>query len=60
MRYKTSILEVCEVARFPEAEKRLFRVKICRKCNAKNPWKAKSCKKCGHKGLRPKRKEVKA
>jgi large subunit ribosomal protein L40e len=53
-------LEVSEVARFPEAEKRLFNVKICRRCNAKNPWKAESCKKCGHKGLRPKRKDVRS
>jgi large subunit ribosomal protein L40e len=48
------------MARFPEAEKRLFHVKICRKCNAKNPWKAEKCRKCGSKALRPKRKEIKA
>ncbi|MEA1993472.1 MAG: 50S ribosomal protein L40e [Euryarchaeota archaeon] len=39
------------------AEKRLFNVKICMKCNARNPWNAKKCRKCGYKGLRPKSKE---
>ncbi|HOM95610.1 MAG: 50S ribosomal protein L40e [Candidatus Methanofastidiosa archaeon] len=39
------------------AEKRLFHVKICMKCNARNPWKAKSCRKCGYSGLRGKAKE---
>ncbi len=45
------------MARFPEAEKRLFRVMICRKCKARNPWKADKCRKCGSKFLRPKKKE---
>ncbi|MEE9593952.1 MAG: 50S ribosomal protein L40e [Candidatus Hydrothermarchaeales archaeon] len=48
------------MAKFPEAEKRLFHVKICKKCSAKNPWQAKKCRKCNSKSLRPKRKEVKA
>ncbi len=47
------------MAKFPEAEKRLFHVKICRKCNARNPWAARKCRKCGYKSLRTKRKEVK-
>jgi large subunit ribosomal protein L40e len=47
------------MARFPEAEKRLFHHKVCRKCKARNPWLAKKCRKCGSKALRPKRKEVK-
>jgi len=45
------------MARFPEAEARLFNVKICMRCNARNPMKAKVCRKCGYKGLRPKSKE---
>jgi large subunit ribosomal protein L40e len=48
------------MARFPEAEKRLFHVKICMKCNARNPWKSRKCRKCGSKALRPKSKIVKA
>jgi large subunit ribosomal protein L40e len=48
------------MARFPEAENRLFKMKICRKCNARNPVKATMCRKCGSKALRPKRKDVKA
>ncbi len=47
------------MARFPEAEARIFNVKICMRCNARNPWKAKTCRKCGYKGLRPKSKERK-
>jgi len=47
------------MARFPEAEARLFKKKICRKCSAKNPWKAVRCRKCGSTALRPKKKEVK-
>ena len=45
------------MARFPEAEARLLNVKICMKCNARNPMKARVCRKCGYKGLRPKSKE---
>ncbi|MBC7114715.1 MAG: 50S ribosomal protein L40e [Archaeoglobi archaeon] len=45
------------MARFPEAENRLFNVKICMRCNAKNAMKATKCRKCGYKGLRPKSKE---
>jgi large subunit ribosomal protein L40e len=48
------------MARFPEAERRLFHLKICRKCNSRNPWGSKKCRKCGSKALRPKKKEVKA
>ncbi|MBU7026010.1 MAG: 50S ribosomal protein L40e [Theionarchaea archaeon] len=44
----------------PEARTRLFNVKICMKCNARNPWRAKRCRKCGHTGLRPKAKERRA
>jgi len=47
---------------FPEAEKKLFHVKICRRCNARNAWRATICRKCGKTGvgsLRPKRKEIK-
>ncbi len=51
------LTEVAIMARFPEAEARLFRVKICMRCNARNPMKAKTCRKCGYKGLRPKSKE---
>jgi len=47
------------MARFPEAEARLFNVKICMRCNARNPMRATKCRKCGYKGLRPKSKERK-
>ncbi|MEC8707190.1 MAG: 50S ribosomal protein L40e [Candidatus Thermoplasmatota archaeon] len=45
------------MARFPEAEARLFQKKVCMKCNATIGWKATICRKCGYKGLRPKAKE---
>lgn len=44
------------MARFPEAEERLFNVKICMKCNARNPIRADTCRKCGYHKLRPKAK----
>ena len=48
------------MARFPEAEARLLNVKICMRCNARNPPKSTSCRKCGYKNLRFKNKERKA
>jgi|MDTC01.1.fsa_nt_gb ubiquitin-large subunit ribosomal protein L40e len=45
------------MARFPEAEARLFQKKVCMKCNATAGWKAEKCRKCGYKGLRGKAKE---
>jgi len=48
------------MARFPIAEERLFKVKICMKCNARNPWRAQRCRKCGYRGLRAKSKEPRA
>ncbi|MEE8358289.1 MAG: 50S ribosomal protein L40e [Candidatus Hydrothermarchaeales archaeon] len=47
------------MARFPEAERRLFHVKICMRCNARNPWRATMCRKCKSKALRSKNKDVK-
>ena len=46
------------MARFEEAENRMFNVKICLKCNARNPAGATTCRKCGYKGLRFKAKEI--
>jgi len=34
------------MVKFEVAERRLFNVKICMKCNAKNSWKAERCRKC--------------
>ncbi len=48
------------MARFPEAEAKLLHMKICMKCNARNPVKALKCRKCGYKGLRTKSKISKA
>jgi len=45
------------MARFEEAENRMFNIKICLKCNARNPAGATTCRKCGYKGLRFKAKE---
>lgn len=38
-------------------EDRLLGKQICMKCNARNPERADSCRKCGYKHLRPKAKE---
>lgn len=38
-------------------EDRLLGKQICMKCNARNPQRADSCRKCGYKHLRPKAKE---
>lgn len=46
--------------RSPIAETRLFKMKICMKCNARNGWKAKTCRKCGSTSLRNKAKEKRA
>jgi len=47
------------MARFEEAEKRNLEVKVCRKCNARNPLDAERCRKCGSRQLRRKHKESK-
>ncbi len=44
------------MARFPEAEARLFRVKICMNCNARNALRATRCRKCHSRELRLKSK----
>lgn len=41
------------------AQHHLLYVQLCRKCNAKNPFNAKSCRKCHSKRLRPKKRETK-
>ena len=47
------------MARFPEAETRILNLKICMRCNARNPVRATRCRKCGYEGLRMKSKENK-
>ena len=36
------------MARFPEAEARMFNKKVCMQCNAINAWKAEKCRKCNY------------
>ncbi|MEF8882523.1 MAG: 50S ribosomal protein L40e [Halapricum sp.] len=45
------------MASFDKAEGRILDKKICMRCNARNPERADSCRKCGYKNLRPKAKE---
>jgi len=45
------------MAKFGVAEERIFNVKTCFKCNARNPPNATRCRKCGYKGLRFKAKD---
>lgn len=42
---------------FDAAEDRILTKMICMRCNARNPQRASSCRKCGYKRLRPKNKE---
>jgi large subunit ribosomal protein L40e len=51
--------ELIVMARFPEAENRILNLKICMRCNARNPVKATRCRKCSYHGLRMKSKENK-
>nr|MDO8117105.1 50S ribosomal protein L40e [Candidatus Sigynarchaeota archaeon] len=37
----------------------LLYIKVCRKCNAKNPFTATKCRRCRSKRLRQKRRETK-
>jgi large subunit ribosomal protein L40e len=48
------------MASFEAAEKRNLEKQICMRCNARNPPRAESCRKCGYKHLRPKSKERRA
>ncbi|MEF8820539.1 MAG: 50S ribosomal protein L40e [Haloferacaceae archaeon] len=43
--------------RFEHATRRRLEKQICMRCNARNPQRATSCRKCGYKSLRPKAKE---
>jgi large subunit ribosomal protein L40e len=45
------------MAKFDEAERRLFDSQICMRCNARNPERTDRCRKCGYGNLRPKAKE---
>jgi large subunit ribosomal protein L40e len=45
------------MVRFPEAEARTLVKKICMDCSSRNAWKAKRCRRCGSKDLRPKARE---
>ncbi len=45
------------MAKFEEAENRIFSKKICMRCNARNPMTADKCRKCGYDRLRKKSKE---
>lgn len=42
------------MARFPEAENRTLKKKICMKCYARNPLRAVRCRRCKSRQLRPK------
>ena len=45
---------------FDAAENRTLEKMICMRCNARNPPRAESCRKCGYGNLRPKAKEPRA
>ncbi len=43
------------MGKFPIADKAIFDVSICKKCKARNPKGAVSCRKCHYLNLRPKK-----
>ncbi|MFB6160384.1 MAG: 50S ribosomal protein L40e [Haloferacaceae archaeon] len=43
--------------KYEHATRRTLDKQICMRCNARNPPRATSCRKCGYKSLRPKSKE---
>lgn len=45
------------MARFAEAEARIFEKLICMRCNARNPPRADNCRKCGYGNMRQKARE---
>lgn len=45
------------MGKFPEADERLLKKKICMKCNARNSLRATKCRKCGYANLRLKSKD---
>lgn len=45
------------MAKFDEAEERIFSSQICMRCNARNSERADRCRKCGYGNLRPKARE---
>jgi large subunit ribosomal protein L40e len=48
------------MASFDAAEARTLEKLICMRCNARNPERADSCRKCGYKRLRPKARDRRA
>jgi ribosomal protein L40E len=48
------------MGKFPEADKEIMRIMICRKCKSRNKKGVKKCRMCGSSYLRPKRKDIKA
>ena len=46
------------MGKFPIADAHISKTVICRKCKARNKRDAESCRKCGYKYLRPKRKDI--
>lgn len=45
------------MAKFDEAEERIFSSQVCMRCNARNSQRADRCRKCGYGNLRPKARE---
>jgi len=48
------------MGKFPEADKAIAKIAICKRCKARNKRDAEKCRKCGSSYLRPKRREIRA
>lgn len=48
------------MGKFPEADARIAKISICRKCKSRNSRENDKCRKCGSAYMRPKRKDIRA
>jgi large subunit ribosomal protein L40e len=46
------------MGKFPVADAELSKIRVCRRCKARNKVGSKVCRKCGYSALRPKRKNA--
>jgi ubiquitin-large subunit ribosomal protein L40e len=48
------------MGKFPIADAEISKIRICKRCKARNGISRHNCRKCGYGVLRPKKKDVKA
>lgn len=48
------------MGKFPEADARIAKINICRRCKTRNSKNVEKCRDCGSTYMRPKRREIRA